>query len=119
MKEPLPLVIGTAGLTGRPLIVRKADELEEPEGYDEAGNPIWAEPRAVCPSIPPNCLRVLHSPLPVGYGGGCSHDCPGLQRDGGCLCDIVRAANEQGVEWSFEIDRDDYWVYVGPPLATG
>lgn len=119
MTENLPpTTVGSAGLTGRPQIVRLPDALDEPDGYDEHGNPIWDEPRAPGKAMPPNCLRVLNSPLPVERQGGCSLDCPGLQRDGSCLCDIVRAANEQGVDWKFEIDRDNYWVYEGPPLAA-
>lgn len=91
---------------------RPVEQLDEPVGYDDQGEPIWVEPRAPGKAIPSNCLRVLHSPLPVDRGGGCSLDCPGLQKDGSCLCDIVRAANAAGVEWAFEIDKNGYWVPV-------
>src|SRR6266404_1015950 len=110
MSEELPpMIVGAAGLTGRPQRARPED-LEEPDGYDENGNPIWLEPRAVGRAIPPNCLRVLFSPLPEDRGGGCSLDCPGQQRDGSCLCDIVRSADAQDIDWSFEIDREGYWI---------
>lgn len=112
-EDPPPITIGAAGLTGRPQIQRPV-ELEAPDGYDEDGNPVWDTPRATGKAIPPACLRVLQ--LPEGKGE-CGLDCPGKQRDGGCLCDIVRAANAQGVDWSFEIDaRDGFWDYDGPEL---
>ena len=68
-------------------------------------------------AIPSPCLRVLYSLFPLDQGGGCQHDCPGVQPGGGCLCDIVRAADAQGVEWRFELDRDGSWAYAGPPLS--
>lgn len=115
----LPQTIGAAGLIGRTKIVRIPDEYEQPDGFDpETGDPIWGAPRAVGKAMPPNCLRVLNSPLPLDRGGGCSIDCPGKQRDGGCLCDIVRVANAQGIDWKFEVDpRDNSWIYAGPDLA--
>jgi hypothetical protein len=107
-QKPVPVVIGMAGLVGRKQIVRPEPE----EEYQEE-----AAPRSMGRAMPANCLRVLHSLLAPERGGGCSVDCPGLQRDGSCLCDIVRAANEQGVEWKFDLDKDNYWVYAGPGLA--
>ena len=107
-KNLVPVVTGMSGLTGRRQIVRP----EPDEEFQEEG-----EPRSLGRAMPANCLRVLHSPLAPDHGGGCTMDCPGLQRDGGCLCDIVRAANAKGVEWSFELDADNYWVYVGPDLG--
>lgn len=103
----MPVVTGMSGLVGRKQIVRPEPE----EEFQETG------PQSMGRAMPANCLRVLHSPLPPDRGGGCSMDCPGVQRDGSCLCDIVRAANEQGVEWKFDLDKDNYWVYVGPDLA--
>jgi hypothetical protein len=91
------------GNPGRPTVQRPTltfDELE-PEPLD----PEWA------PALPPSCLRVLSVPK-----AECPLDCPGQQRDGSCLCDIVRAAVAQDVQWQFEIDREMYWNYVGEPL---
>ena len=116
MSDLPPITLGSAGLIGRPQIARPV-ELEQPDEYDDEGNPVWVEPRASGKAIPPNCLRVLHSPLGADRGGGCGIDCPGRQRDGGCLCDIVRAANDAGIDWKFVVDeRDGYWDYDGPPL---
>jgi hypothetical protein len=112
-----PIMVGTAGLTGRPQRVRN-EELEQPDGYLDDGTPFWDTPRAVGRAIPPNCLRVLFSPLPADRGGGCSMDCPGKQHDGGCLCDLVRDANAQGIDWSFEIDREGFWNPVWNPNGS-
>ena len=97
----VPIVIGASGLTGRPTVRPPESELEpEQRGTDDQT------------AIPAPCLRNLSSPR-----GECRVDCPGVQRDGSCLCDIVRAANEQGVPWRFEIDAiDGVWEYMGPPL---
>lgn len=60
--------------------------------------------------IPANCRRVLNTPLPPNHGRGyCEaplEGCPGIQRDGGCLAQLVMAAEAQGVEWSFETNVD-------------
>lgn len=114
-----PVILGAAGLTGRPLINRDHD-LVQPIGEDESGAPIFAEPPQPSKAIPPNCLRILNSPLHAGRGGGCSQGCVGLQADGGCLTDIVKRAQAAGVDWLFEVSYDGYgnqvWSYAGPPL---
>lgn len=74
------------GASGRPL---PFDELEREHS---------PAPRA----IPPLCLRVLQSPKAV-----CEANCPGLQRDGGCLAVLVCGAADG---WGLEIDRDGYWT---------
>lgn len=113
MSEEVPIVVGSAGLTGRQQIARPAEDLEEPEGYDDDGKPIWSKPRAQGRGIPATCLRVLSGPR----SDGCSVGCPGVQRDGGCLCDVVRAAVAAGVTWKFEVDRvDGFWDYEGDPI---
>ena len=108
-------LLGNAGLTGRQEVVRV------PDG-DELMEPVVHAPAQV---MPPNCLRVFQSPR----GGSCAESggygfvgpCAGLQEDGGCLIDIVRRAQAQGVEWAFEVAWDEYgnqtWRYAGPPLA--
>jgi hypothetical protein len=108
--EPLPIVRGTSGLLGRPSVRPDTTDFIEPIGYEEDGTPIFAEPPAPGPAIPAPCLRLLHSRNPETFG--CPSDCAGRQRDGGCLCDIVREAEVAGEEWSFEIDKDMYWVRV-------
>lgn len=111
-----PLTLGTSGLTGRPQIAR-APEIEKV--YDpETGLPVDPPPVRV-KSMPSNCLRVLSSPLAVERGGGCNMDCPGRQRDGACLAEIVKAANAAGVEWEFEVSRVGemiWWDYIGPEI---
>ena len=106
---------GAAGLTGRKLIRSPSLELEEPVGYDDEGNPIFAQPVAPGPSLPAPCLRVLQ----IGKPEECRSDCPGRQPDASCLCDIIWAANEQGIKWAFEVDRrDGTWEYTGPSLEV-
>ncbi len=98
---------GAAGLTGRQQIVRI------PEEYDDKDLPN----RALGQAMPASCKRVMSSPLPVDQGGGCPYDCPGRQRDGGCLLDVVRAARAAGVRWKFDVDpHDHYWDYDGDPI---
>lgn len=112
-----PIIVGSAGLTGRPS-VRPVET--EPLEYDDDGRLIVPAPQAVGKAMPPSCLRVLSSPLPDDRGGGCAIGCPGRQRDGGCLLDIVKSAAAQGVEWSFELVHDGetvWWDYAGPELA--
>lgn len=113
----LPASIGAGGLIGRQQIARDHD-LVQPISYEEDGTPVYAEPPHPGHTIPPNCLRVLNSPLPLERGGGCNHDCPGKARDGACLLEKVREANECEIEWSFDIDADGYWFYNGPELPT-
>ena len=120
MSDPVPPNIGASGLIGRPSVRPPNIDLEQPVGYDEQGAPIFEQPPAEGPSIPGSCLRVLHTPLPVGQGGDCPFDCPGRQADNSCLLDIVRAAQAQDVEWSFEVKMMEWgplWIYNGPPLA--
>lgn len=113
MGEEVPIIIGSAGLTGRQQIVRDSElEVET----DDEGRAILPPPKQVGKAMPPNCRRVLSSPLSIDRGGGCSTDCPGRQRDGGCLLDVVRAAEAQGIDWSFEIVNDGltlWWDFVG------
>ncbi len=102
----VPLVVGQSGLTGRPQLRPDYGDLEP----DEEGAPV-----PMGQGMPPPCLHALYSPR-----GGCHGNCPGVQPDGGCLADVVRAAKAQGVDWSFEVVTDDAgqrWVYTGPPLA--
>lgn len=116
-----PSIVGAAGLTGRPQLPPRPSEMDEPDGFDESGDPVWDKPRAVGRAMPSNCLRVMSSPLPPDRGGGCAISCPGRQRDGGCLVDVVRAADAQGVaEWGFELVHEGetvWWDYVGPELV--
>lgn len=120
-ESPVPVVVGSHGLTGRQQIIRVPDpELLEDETVEIEGVYVNV-PASTQPSkaIPPNCIRVLSSPLPIDRGGGCRADCPGLQKDGGCLAEIVKAANTQGVDWSFALEREGerwWWVYAGPPV---
>lgn len=113
--ETLPGSIGTAGLTGRadpafgnPQAMRTPPELEPEE--TQAGSR---------PAMPASCLRAYSMP-PRPDRGGCATSwgtCPGVQRDGGCLLDIVRAAVAAGVKWRFEVDpHDGYWDYDGDPI---
>lgn len=106
------------------------DELEQPDETLADGTAVWTAPRAPGKAIPPQCLRVLSSPLPPERGGGCINNfgtlCPGTQRDGGCLAEIVKKAIAQGKDWKFEIVREvdvdppdppeGRWVYRGAPL---
>lgn len=110
-----PPSLGTSGLTGRPQIPRVPDV---EQFYDEDGR-LVDPPPVRARTMPPNCLRVLSSPLPVDRGGGCNMDCPGRQRDGSCLAEIVKAANAAGLEWEFEITRVGetiWWDYIGPEI---
>lgn len=108
-------ILGNAGLTGRQPIDRNPPA-------EELGEPVVQEAAQV---MPPNCLRVFQSPR----GGSCSEagghgfagPCVGLQEDGGCLLDIVRRAQERGVEWKFEVYWDELgnqsWRYAGPQIG--
>lgn len=64
------------------------------------------------PAMPSPCLRVFSSPHPQE----CPMDCVGRQYDETCLADVVREANEAGVKWVFELDRDGRWIYSGELL---
>ena len=110
-KNPVPIITGAAGLTGRPQVRPVDVDLIQPLGYDEEGRPFYAEPPAEGPAIPGRCLRLLNSPNPLILGG-CGGDCPGLQRDGTCLAEVVRECQRQGREWKFEIDPEGYWTLV-------
>lgn len=108
-----PQIMG-AGLRGRPSVRPPNDDVIE---IDEYGNPVYLPaPPAEGVSIPASCLRVLNTPLSQGGGGECPYDCAGRQEDGGCLADIVRWANENGIEWSFDVrltESGPQWVYTG------
>jgi hypothetical protein len=102
----VPIVIGPHGLTGRvQLPPRVPDEYAD---FDPGAKPV-----PMGQAIPGNCRRVMDSPIQKG----CPPGCAGVQRDGGCLCDIVRAAREAGVAWRFEVDpHDGFWDYAGDPI---
>lgn len=103
--------LGNAGLTGRAQVRPvNYDDIEDPEDLD-------LSIERVALAMPSMCRRTLNMP-PSSPFSLCQPDCAGMQRDGGCLCDIVREANAQGVEWRFEIDASGYWVYAGPALST-
>jgi hypothetical protein len=109
--DEIPPILGAAGLTGRQAIVRVPDFDVDEEGRKvPLTQPVGA--------MPGNCRRVQSSPLPPERGGGCRSDCPGRQRNGGCLLDVVRAAITAGIrDWRFEVDPTDlYWDYAGPPI---
>jgi hypothetical protein len=82
----------------------RADELEDPEN---------GVPTLVRQSMPSTCQRVRQTQRLA-----CPSECPGRQRDGGCLLDIVKAAQAAGVEWAFEIDTVEpfFWDYAGDPI---
>lgn len=82
--------VGQAQLSGRPL------------DFDELNEGPSAGPGL---ALPPMCLRSLQSPRPE-----CGTNCPGIQPDGCCLADVVRAAQAEGVELTFEIDREGTWL---------
>lgn len=101
MMPPLGDMIGNAGQptqAGRP--VPEPTEDEERVVHHEG----WV------PALPSPCVRKLNSPRELNCGAGSQMMCPGMQRDGSCLCDLIVAANTQGVEWTFDIDYDGYWV---------
>ncbi len=85
---------------------RPVDLIEEVDGQ-----PVFPPP-AEGNSLPGPCLRVLTSPHPVGCGSGFGV-CPGQQRDGSCLAELVADLNARGVKWAFEVDKDGYWVLKG------
>ncbi len=124
MSEEVPVIVGGHGLTGRPLVPRPQDDPILPVGEDENGRPVFAEEPAPGPTIPPSCLRLLVAPLrPDGSPRHtCDGYCPGRQPGGGCLVDIVRRAQAQGVEWRFDViaheDGRGEWRYAGDPLKT-
>lgn len=93
-------MLGNPGQLTRPRIPYEDLEHEPPD------LPEWR------PALPAGCLRRLSSPRP----DECNSLCEGKQRDGSCLCEIVRAANAAGIKWSFEIDKDLFWTYIGPEI---
>lgn len=117
MASDLPILKGHQGLTGRQIVTRPTD-LVSPD-YDENGDPFFRDEPAPGVTIPPACLRVMNMPVRDG-STNCRIECPGRQPDGGCLCDLVREANKQGVEWSFSVSLDEYgnqiWTYNGPKM---
>lgn len=52
-------------------------------------------------ALPSGCMRALQIP-----GQGCSESCAGVQRDGGCLAELVRGRES----WSMTIDPEGFWV---------
>ena len=52
-------------------------------------------------ALPSGCLRRLQIP-----GWACQADCAGVQRDGGCLAELVRGRTG----WSMSVDADGFWV---------
>lgn len=114
----LPIVSGPSGLTGRVPIHRPQDDPIEPVGEDEHGSPVFAETPADGPSLPPACLRRLSMPDRGDGRNQCDAYCAGRQRDGSCLTDIVRLAQAAGIEPSFELDSDGYWIYNAAPSSA-
>ena len=106
-----PRILGNAGLTGRQQVVRVPDF-----DVDDEGNAV--PNRQPAGAMPGNCRRVLSSPLPPDRGGGCPVDCPGRQRDGGCLLEVAKAAQAAGIrDWQFDVNPVDlFWDYTGPPI---
>lgn len=99
-----PALLGVHGAqhhyTARPVL--DPDELADPN----------APNRAPGRALPAFCQHVLTTP----HGRAqCSVECPGWQRDGSCLLDIVR---ERGEVPRWEIDRDGYWVVADPQPPT-
>jgi hypothetical protein len=91
----VPIVSGASGLTGRP---RVRPVVEHDPELDDDGQPV----HAALPAMPGGCLRRLHS----FRDPGCPVECEGIQRDGSCLCDIIKARDAQV---TFEIDHEGYW----------
>lgn len=89
------------GNPGQPTTYRPVPEPDEP---DLAPN---APPEAPN-SLPGSCIRFLGSFRPE-----CPLDCPGRQRDQGCLATLTRDAAGRGVRLRLEIDPDGYWMPVG------
>lgn len=102
------MLLGNVGRPTHPQQVRPAPEFDEPE---TDGAPVRTGV-----ALPPGCVRVLHDP----FGRlSCVTLCPGVQRDGGCLCDVVRDCAARGVAVEFEIDADGYWIpAVGEDAAA-
>jgi hypothetical protein len=99
----IPEIMG-AGLTGRRQIVRDVELPVDEDGYE-----IPVESKA----MPSPCIRTMQ------IGCDCPVDCPGRQRDGSCLADIVRRANQHGIDWMFEVSHQGerlWWDYSGPPI---
>jgi hypothetical protein len=113
--DEVPIVVGPSGLTGRVPQPRPQDEPILPVGEDENGGPVYAQPPGAGPAIPAGCLRRLTLP---GGTHNCDAYCAGRQRDGGCLADVVRAAQAAGLEWRFELDPDGFWTYAGDPIPA-
>lgn len=113
---PLPMMGGMGGLTNRPSVRPPNDEFIQPIGEDENGRPVFAQLPAEGPALPSSCSHVLSS----FRHADCPFDCPGRQRDGSCLTETVRACMAAGVDWTaqgmFELDKDNFWVYMGPAL---
>lgn len=84
----------------------------QPASVTENGQAVYAQPVAEGPALPSTCLRKMHAINPMVFGGDCPYECPGRQRDGGCLVDIISERNSSGLPWVFEIDREGFWCLV-------
>lgn len=58
-------------------------------------------------AVPSPCAYVLHDPFGKAE---CPWSCAGRQRDGSCLCDIIKSYAEKGAVPEFWIDQDGYWT---------
>lgn len=81
--------VGRGLMSGRPLDYEELDENRE---------------SGTSPALPPLCLRSLQSPRPE-----CGINCPGQQRDGACLADLVREATTRGITPTFAVAPDGVW----------
>lgn len=79
---------------------------------EEERAPIEERPPGWRPALPATCLQVLTSPRPRD----CVPNCQGVQPDGTCAADLIRAANERNIPWEFDLDRDGQWIYCGPEI---
>lgn len=103
---PAPI---TVQLVASPLQLHADVDLVEAIGVDEDGGPVFAQEPAEGRALPSGCQRKLA--MPEGRGEcGWQNNCAGIQRDGGCLCDLVRAEHAAGRSPEFDVDADGYWV---------
>ena len=109
--DEIPIVKGASGLTGRPAVVRIPEELLDPE--EQVAPPHDGK------TLPTCCMKRLHSFRDEGCGQAMSTN--SVISDG-CLCDIVREANEKGIEWKFDVTMDKWgnyiWKYSGQPIPN-
>jgi hypothetical protein len=106
----VPIVTGAAGLIGRPLV----RPIPEPAvDYDEDGYPTGLPTLMPAGALPSPCHRLLTVPDRGDGTHQCDPYCAGRQRDGSCLCDVVRKAQVTGVQAKFEVDAEGYWNIIG------